>query len=95
MTTSHATEQPTHLDEHRELTAHIAAVLDAGQDVPCITATTSHQWTSDVLSDQRDAAQACTGCPAFTACLAYVTEQAERCGVYAGTTPAQRNGKQT
>lgn len=76
-------------NSRQQFLAHLADLLDAGYDIPCVTAPVD-AWTSEDTGEQHEIAKACLPCPAFTACRRYIEQHPEPVGVYAGLTPGQR-----
>ncbi len=63
-------------------------LADAGCSTPC--STDPDPFTSDDAAERREAAAACTACPALMACWTFADRQAETWGVWGGTDRAPR-----
>lgn len=70
---------------HTQIGEHVAA----GRPVPCTSDPVL--WLSDDPRVQAVAAAACMSCDALDDCRAYVANNPESAGVWAGLTPDQRH----
>lgn len=80
-----------------QLTHALLLLADQGRRPRCGDPDTHDMWTSDLLTDRRQAAAWCTGCPVLTLCAN--AGRAERRGVWGGIDrtvsthqPARRDG---
>jgi hypothetical protein len=68
----------------------LARLSESAHPAPCV-ASRAGWWISDDPQDQARAASECATCPALTLCAAYIADNPERAGVYAGRTASDRN----
>lgn len=86
--------RPEAVNAYLALGHALQPLTDNGRQPVCNTR--PEQWTADATPAARqDAAEACTFCPAQTACLAYAIAQGEPQGVWGGRdfTPTTRKRK--
>ena len=76
----------------RALLAHLAAHVDAGRPVPCLSVPGPDRgaWTSDDAGEQALAARACEPCAALTECREYGQQYPKEAGTYGGRTEHER-----
>lgn len=75
-----------------ELMADLFRHDEHGNTAPCLDPLHAHQWLSDDPAQTEAATHQClTRCAAFAACETYINTWPETAGVWAGTTPTERN----